>query len=48
MHYALALLQTAMKQNAAEGKTAIDDARLNAQGAMGVCIQRIKDKRRAE
>ena len=48
MHYALALLQTSMKQNAAEGKTAIDDARLNAQGAMGVCIQRIKDKRRAE
>jgi hypothetical protein len=48
MHYALAVLQTAMKQDAAEGKSAIDDARLNAQGAMGVCIQRIKDKRKAE
>ncbi len=47
MHYALAVLQTAMNQNAAEGKTAIDDARMNALGAMGVCIQRIKDKRRA-
>ena len=47
MHYALAVLQTAMKQNAAEGKTAIDDARMNARGAMGVCIQRIKDKRQA-
>jgi hypothetical protein len=47
MQYALAVMRTALRQASADGKSAADDARLDALARMGVAIQRIKDKRRA-
>jgi hypothetical protein len=47
MDYALAVMRAVLRQAAADGRSAADDARGDALARMGVCIQRIKDKRKA-